>query len=198
MIDRGAARRYAEAFVNVLEKNQRLEPGLVELKAVSGTYAQSKSLQRFLGSPEIAPEDKEGLLSRLWSGAPGGVSGAASSSGSQAAGQETLSLLRLLLRWDRIDHLAVLMEEAVKAAEARQGILRGTVTTAHPISSAEMEQVAQAVGRRMGKQVMLERRVDPALLGGARVAVGSTLLDGSVRTQLARVREQLLGAKVNS
>lgn len=183
MIDRGAARRYAEAFVNVLEKNQRLEPGLVELKAVSGTYAQSKSLQRFLGSPEIAPEDKEGLLSRLWSG---------------AVGQETLSLLRLLLRWDRIDHLPVLMEEAVKAAEQRQGILRGTVTTAHPISSAEVDQVAQAVGRRMGKQVMLERRVDPALLGGARVAVGSTLLDGSVRTQLARVREQLLGAKVNS
>ena len=183
MVDRGAARRYAEAFVNALEKTGRLEPGMEELRGVARTYAQSKDLQRFLGSPEIAPKDKEGLLGRIWSG---------------AAGQETLSLLRLLLRWDRIDHLLVLMEEAEKAAEQRQGILRGTVTTAHPISSAEVDQVAQAVGRKMGKRVLLERRVEPALLGGARVAVGSTLLDGSVRTQLAQVREQLLGAKVNS
>ena len=198
MIDRAAARRYAEAFVNALEKTGRLEPGMEELRVAARTYAQSKGLQRFLGSPEIAPEDKQSLLGRLWSGAPGGVSGAVSSSGSHAAGQEMLSLLRLLLRWDRIDHLPAVMEEAEKSAEARQGILRGTVTTAHPISSAEVDQVAQAVGRKMGKRVLLERRVEPELLGGARVAVGSTLLDGSVRTQLAQVREQLLGAKVNS
>lgn len=183
MADRAVARRYAEAFVAALERAERLEPGLEELRVIARTYAQSKQLQRFLGSPEISPEEKEGLLDRLWSG---------------AVGKETMALLRLLLRWDRVDHLPELLEEAQKAAEERRGILRGVVTTAHPISSAETERVAQAVGQKMGRRVLLERRVDPKVLGGARVEVGTTLLDGSVQFQLRQVREQLLSVKVNS
>ena len=70
------------------------------------------------------------------------------------------------------------------------------MTTAHPISSAETALLAQAVGKAMGKQVILERRVDPGLLGGVSVAVGGVLLDGSVRAQLKRVKEQLKAAKV--
>lgn len=169
--------------MSTLERAQRTEPGLEELRVIARTYAQSKELRRFLGSPSIGPEEKEGLLDRLWSG---------------AVGMETMALLHLLLRWDRVDHLPELFAEAQKVAEQRQGILRGVVTTAHPISSAELGRVAQAVGQKMGRRVLLERRVDPKVLGGARVEVGTTLLDGSVRAQLGRVREQLLAVKVNS
>ena len=183
MADLAAARRYAEAFVNALERAGRLDPGLEELALIVRTYAQSKDLQRFLGSPEIGLEEKEGLLNRLWS---------------DAVGKETMALLHLLLKWDRIDHLPGVSGEAQKAAEERRGILRGVVTTAHPVSSAEVERLAKAVGQKLGKRVVLERRVDPKVLGGAQVAVGSTLLDGSVRAMLGQVREQLLAVKVNS
>ena len=183
MIDRAVARRYAEAFVGVLERAGRLDAGLEELGVIARTYGQSKDLQRFLGSPEIGLEPKEGLLNRLWS---------------DAVGRETMALLHLLLRWDRVDHLREVEEEARKAAEARRGMLRGVVTTAHAISSAEAEQLAQAVGRKLGKRVVLERRVDAKVLGGAQVAVGSTLLDGSVQSMLNHVREQLMAVKVNS
>ncbi len=183
MADPAAARRYAEAFVSVLERAGRLDPGLEELRLIARTYAESKDLRRFLGSPEIGLEEKDGLLNRLWS---------------DAAGKETMALLHLLLKWDRIDHLPGVADEARKAAEERKGLLRGFVTTAHPISSAETERLARAVGQKVGKRVVLERRVDPKVLGGAQVAVGSTLLDGSVRYMLDQVREQLLAVKVNS
>ena len=182
MADRTVARRYAEAFVNRLETAGRASLGLEELRGVARVYAGSKEFQRFMGSPEIGPEEKQQLLDRVLSG---------------GASDETAALLQLLLRRDRMEELPGVAEEAASISEARQGVLRGRVTTAHPISSAETERLAQAVGKAVGKRVILERQVDPALIGGVCVAVGSVMLDGSVRAQLKRVKEQLKAAKVN-
>ena len=181
MIDRGVARRYAEAFVNTLENSKRLAPGLAELQGVAKTYVGSYDLQKFLGSPEIAEEEKERLLAKIWS---------------DAVGPETMALLKLLLEWDRVDHLPAIAEEVVVVAEQRQGIVRGQVITARPISSAETQLVAKAVGSLIRKKVVLERAVDPKILGGVRVTVGTTLLDSSVQTLLEDVRNQLKAVKV--
>ena len=191
MIDRAVARRYAEAFVGALQNSKRLEAGtsaglsagLVELKGIAKAYADSYDLQKFLGSPEIAPEEKEKLLSRIWS---------------EDVGQEVTALLKLLLEWDRVDHLPAIAEEALVVAEQRQGIVRGQVITARAISAAETDVIAKAIGQLIGKKVILERAVDPKILGGARVTVGTTLLDSSVQTLLEDVRNQLKAVKVNS
>ena len=181
MADRAVARRYGEAFVGALEKSRRLEGGLEELRFVGKAYEGSRDLQRFLGSPEIGEEEKRSLVTRIFS---------------SSVGPETMGLIELLLKWDRVDHLPAVSEEAVKTAEERRGLLRGTVTTAHPISSAEAEALAKAVGERLGKKVLLERRVDPQLIGGARISAGSFLLDGSVQAVLQKIRRQLLETKV--
>ena len=183
MVDRAVARRYAEAFVNELEAARGVEAGLEELRNVAQVYSGSKEFQRFLGSPEIGPEEKQRTLDRALS---------------DGASPETMALLQLLLRWDRMEQLPAVAEAALSISEARQGVLRGQVTTAHPISSAETERLAQAVGKAVGKRVILERQLDPRLIGGVSVAVGGVLLDGSVRAQLKRVQEQLKAAKVNS
>ncbi len=189
------ARRYAEAFVNTLEASNRLDAGLEELKSVSAIYSSSKQFQRFLGSPEIATEDKSRVLGRVYAEACGGVH---SDDASRCAdvGTETRALLDLLLRWDRIDQLPAVYSQAVKVAELRRNIYRGTVTTAHPVSSAEVERLNQAVGKALGKKVILERQVNPSLLGGAQIAIGTNLLDGSVSSRLKELSRQLKEIKV--
>lgn len=182
MVDRTVSHRYAEAFVNSLGTNGRLAAGLEELDKISRLYEESKDLQRFLGSPEISPADKERTLDKAFA---------------SGVGPETMGLLRLLLKKDRVDQLPGINEEAKSVSEARQGLVRGHVATAHPISAAETDRLAQAVGNALGKKVILERQVDPSLIAGVKVSVGSTLLDGSVRSQLNKVREQLMSAKVN-
>lgn len=106
-----------------------------------------------------------------------------------------MGLLHLLLRWDRVDHLPLIAREAKILAESRQGILRGIVTTAHAISSSELGALSQGLGKLLGKQVVLERQLDPALMGGLRVCVGSLLLDASVERLLQQVRRHLLQTK---
>ena len=175
------ARRYAEAFVNTLEAANRLDSGLEELKSVSVVYSSSKQFQRFLGSPEIGNEDKTRVLGHV----------------SAEVGTETRALLDLLLRWDHIDQLPAVYTQAVKVAELRRGIYRGTVTTAHPVSSAEVERLSQAVGKAIGKKVILERQINPALLGGAQIAIGTNLLDSSVSSRLKELSRQLKGIKID-
>jgi len=180
--DPAAAQRYAEAFVNLLEKQGRLAEGLQGLGRVADVAAASADLRRFLGSPRIPGDRKLALLKKVF---------AASIS------PEIEGLLDLLIRWGRIDQLEEVARQAVEIAEAHRGVTRGTVTTAHPISSRETEAVAQAVGRRLGRQVVLERAVDPALLGGVQVAVGTVLFDGSLRRRLEDVSKELKQAKVS-
>ncbi len=181
-VDLGLARRYAQALVNALEVSHRTGPGLEEMGLVSRIYAASHDLQRFLGSPEIGPEEKWALLNRLFS---------------DAVGPEVMGLLGILLKRDRTELLPALASEAKVVAEARQGLLRGEMTTAHPVSAAETERLSQALGKAVGKRVVLERHVDPHLIGGVRITVGTTLLDGSIQTALKELKDQLMTAKVN-
>ena len=183
LTDGVVARRYAEALVNALESNHRIEAGLKELEWVAGVYSGSKDLERFLGSPGIAEEEKRRLLNRFLN---------------DTIGPEVMSLIHLLLRWDRIEHLPAVADQAKDVAEIRQGVAHGTVTTAHPISSVETEKLAQAAGSLLKKRVILKRQVDAGLLGGVRISIGTVLLDGSVQSRLKELREELKAAKVAS
>ena len=182
MTDRTVARRYAEAFVRSLESAGRVDQGLEEIKGITLTYMGSRQMQNFLGSPEIGEEEKQKLLKRLFA---------------EEVGPQEMGLLELLLKKDRFDHLPVISEEAVSVAEARRGVIRGVATTARPISSAETEKLAKAVGKLLGKKVLLERAVDTKLIGGVRVTVGTDLLDGSVQTLLENAKRHLLSVKVS-
>ena len=104
----------------------------------------------------------------------------------------TLIFLRVLLANYRMP----LLEEAVlafrKIAYDRLGIVQVTISSASDLSDAERQSVAARFRELTGKQVELEFRIDSELLGGILAQIGSTVYDGSVRGNLARVREQLM------
>lgn len=180
-MDETLVHRYAEAFVNALERSKRIGVGLKELETVAGAYRASGTFRAFLDSPSIPQAQKWELIGRVWS---------------EAIGPEGMGLLHLLLRWRRLEGLWAIAKAAGRIAEARQGVIRGEIVTARPISTSEIGTIAQAVGQRLGKRVILEPRVDPRLLGGVRVFVGTTLLDRSVERLLKEVESNLKQVKV--
>ena len=81
--------------------------------------------------------------------------------------------------------------ELRRMVEELEGIERAEVSVPMPLSPSQKESLKEMLERRSGKKVVLEETVDPAVLGGLVVRVGSTVYDGSVRTQIRQIRENL-------
>jgi F-type H+-transporting ATPase subunit delta len=88
-----------------------------------------------------------------------------------------------------------LVQEILSAFRARVQdrlqIVRAEVTTAVKLSADRRDAIAQRLGEVTGKQVLIDARVDPSIIGGVVAKISSTVYDGSVATQLERLREQL-------
>ena len=75
--------------------------------------------------------------------------------------------------------------------DERQGVARASVTSARELNERERKHLRAALERLSGRRVEAQYDLDPALIAGAVVRVGSTIYDGSVRTQLERLRVRL-------
>ena len=69
--------------------------------------------------------------------------------------------------------------------------VRATVTSAEPLSKADLERLGEVLGKMTRREVILDSKTDPSIIGGVVTQVGATLFDGSLRTQLERMREEL-------
>jgi F-type H+-transporting ATPase subunit delta len=103
----------------------------------------------------------------------------------------TLVFLRVLLANYRMPLIEEVVQAYRKIANERTGVAQVTISSASNLSEAEREALASRFRELTRKQVELEFRIDSELLGGILAQIGSTVYDGSVRGNLARIREQL-------
>ena len=86
-------------------------------------------------------------------------------------------------------------DEYQRLLDSHRGIEQAEVTTAIPLDDEDKQRLAEYLGAVVGKKVMLKPKVDSGLIGGIVARVGDKLLDGSTRSKLAALREQLAGAR---
>jgi F-type H+-transporting ATPase subunit delta len=171
------ATRYARALADVMAASGEYRKVLEELEDFQRAYRESPELKEVFASPALALPEKMKVLEAI----------------GQRLGESpvTLNFLRVLLANYRMP----LLEEAVQAyrkiANDRTGIVQVTISSASDLSKAEQKSVAARFRELTGKQVEIEFRTDRELLGGILARIGSTVYDGSVRGNLARIREQL-------
>jgi F-type H+-transporting ATPase subunit delta len=106
---------------------------------------------------------------------------------------ETQNLLRLLIEHRRSSEMPAIRREFERMADEATGIVNVAITTAVELDDSERKRYERALAERLGRNVRMEYRHDPALVAGATVQIGDRLIDGSVRTQLDRLRQQLVG-----
>lgn len=176
------ARRYARALFEVgttAGDYQKVGQQLVELADV---YRGSAELRQALENPVFKPAEKRAILERVLERLLG-------------AGQPGRPLYRLallLLDRGRIALLPSIARAYQILADERAGQVRGKVTSATPLSPADLDRVRRALEQRTRLKVLLEATVDPDLIGGLVARVGDLVLDGSVRTQLDEMRRRLI------
>ncbi len=190
MIAGALSKRYARALVEAVGGPQAppgpaaeaaardLEATGRELETFAELLRGQRGLRAFFANPEVQRRDKEALLNRL---APAlGLS------------PVVTTFLRLLLEKGRLGNLEIIAHRYRDLMDERLGRVRAEVATAAPLDAAVQSRLAHRLAAVAGKQVVLETRTDAGLLGGMLARIGDTVYDGSLRTQLARVREQLL------
>ena len=106
---------------------------------------------------------------------------------------QTENLLRLLVEHYRTAEIHRIREEFERLADEASGIVHATVTTAIDLDKDDRQRFEQALARKVGRKVTVRFSTDPAVVAGAAIQIGDHLVDGTVRTQLARLRQELLG-----
>ena len=171
-----AARRYAEAAFQVATRDETVARWRSELETAAGIVADEK-VGRALANPSIPLEERTTTAEKTFS---------------KIVSRPVLNLIGLLLRRGRIQELPRLAAEFRRLDNIRQGITIATATSAAPLSTDEIRALTERMEQFTGGPVELDVQVDPSLLGGLVVRVGDRLIDGSVRSRLERLRNQLV------
>ena len=176
---RTSANRYAKALFDVaLEEKadlDRIDRDLSEITEILRDNTELMSAVDWANVPDAARQAvMENVLDKMGVAAP------------------VKKLLVLLTGQRKLVYLQDLAEAYRERLLAHQNVVRAEVTSAAPLSPAKTKALEESLSRVTGKKVELSVSVDPELLGGVVAKIGSTVYDGSVRTQLARMRQELV------
>lgn len=174
------ARRYGTALADVVLKTGETETVKSELKAWEEMIATNADLQSAFSNPSIAHLDKEKVLEKLIERA--------------RPTRTTANFLRVLLKNGRLTELSEINDKFVTVLEERSGHVSADVTSARDLSEAQKQELRANLERLTGKQVDLRFGIDPSIIGGVVTRIGSTIYDGSVKTQLENLKQELIGS----
>jgi F-type H+-transporting ATPase subunit delta len=171
-----AIRRYAEAAFEIATRDKAVERWRSELETAAAVVAEPK-VGRALANPSTPLEERTAT---------------AESTFGRIVSPPVVNLIQLMLRRGRIEQLPHLAEEFRRLDNLHQGITLATATSASPLSPDEVRALTERMEQFTGGRIELDVKVDPSLLGGLIVQVGDRLIDGSVRSRLERLRNQLV------
>ena len=176
----GLAGRYATAAFELSLEEKTLEQVASDLAGLKRLLADSPDLARLVRSPVFSGSDQARALGAVLDQAK--------------AGTLTKNLVLLLARKRRLFALNDVIRGFEALLARHRGEIAADVTTARPLSAEETAELRQTLKTKLGREPRLETHVDPTLLGGLVLKVGSRMIDSSVRTKLDALRAAMKGA----
>jgi F-type H+-transporting ATPase subunit delta len=170
-----AQRMYARALFEAAREEGRLEQVAADLAALAGAFDEIPELRAFLRNPQVDPAGKAEVLEAISAGAD----------------KLVRNFVRVVAEKGRAGELAEMNREFEALFAQEQNRLAVELTTAYDLSDDEARSIVTAIEEASGRSVEATRTVDPDLIGGIVLKVGSFLADGSVRGRLVRLRREL-------
>ncbi len=173
----GVAQRYASALFELARDDSALEAVEADLVAFRSLLNESADLRRLVSSPVFSAEDQERAIGAVTDKA--GITGIVG------------NLVRLVARNRRLFTLPDIVTGFQALLADHRGEVTADVTSARSLSDAQTTALKAALKASLGKDVTIHSRVDPAILGGLIVKVGSTMIDSSIKTKLNIMKSRL-------
>ena len=166
--------RYAQPLFDLADETGALESVRADLKSLSAAWAESADLRRLATSPVITADDqRKGLVAIADTAKFHGV---------------TRNFLGLLAQNGRARDLTGVIAGFEKLYAKKTGMVAAEVVTAQALTAAQLKSIQTTLRASLGKDPELTTRVDPGLLGGLKVKVGSKLFDASLKTKLDQMK----------
>ena len=167
-------RRYAQAVFDIAVEKQELDKWQSELKKIA-VLGENPETAALLENPKLRLEDKKKVLTAVL----------------PDVSPQALNLVYLLVTRGNLGIVAEIAEEYQQLLDAHRGIERADVFTAVPLDDDDKRKLEARLGAIVDKKVVIKQEVDPDLLGGIVARMGGKLLDGSVRSRLAALKDEI-------
>ncbi len=148
-----------------------------ELDGFASLIAREMALEQVINNPLYNAEERKKVLSSLIV--------------KLNLSKVMTSFLKLLFDKGRFGFLGAINEFYQKLADDLKGVARASLVSANELSSEAVEKIRKALSKKTGKDIVLDIKTDPALIGGVVTKIGDLVLDGSIKTQLLNMRESL-------
>ncbi|HEY8254302.1 MAG TPA: F0F1 ATP synthase subunit delta [Rhizomicrobium sp.] len=175
----GLAGRYANAVFELAQEQKAVDAVSADLASLRRAMETSSDLTRLVRSPVFSAETQaralKAVLERM---------------GAEAL---TIKFVLLLAHKRRLFVLTQIIKQYEHLVARSRGETEAEVIAARALSDAEINELRAALKAKLGKEPRLHAKVDPTLLGGLIVKVGSRMIDSSIRTKLAGIRAAMRG-----
>jgi len=175
---RAVARRYAAALTESVQRSDELEDLLQKLQELNTILLSSAELREVLENPLFGLDNKFAVLEAVFE---------------KLAFQDYLrKFVRLLVENKRIAHLPEVLEAFKKAVDEATHQISAEAITPVPITDEQETDLKQQIGKMTGKNVNLQKKLDPEVLGGLCVIIGSRVYDGTLKNQILLMKKRLI------
>ena len=170
------ANRYAEALFQLSEEENITKEIYNELHDVVEVIKNNKELDNVLKSPLVAKNEKTQLIEALFN---------------NKINNDLKNFLKILVEKGRISSLKSIELTSKELLNDKHNIIEGTVISAIALTEKQVKELEEKLSKKYNKNVTLENEVDQSILGGVLVRLGNTQIDGSVKTRLNNIKDQL-------
>ena len=172
------ARRYSAALADAVLAGGDTATVKAELADWGKLFSESTDLQTVFGNPSIAHESKVKVLDGLIA--------------KTKPTKTTANFLKVLLQNGRLANIGEINERFSSVLEERSGATSAKIISARELPGSERAEFEKNLEKLTGKKVSVNYSVDPDLIGGVVTRIGSTVYDGSVKTKVENLKEQLV------
>ena len=173
------AGRYAAALFELASENGVVSTVESDLEKLDAALCESQELADLIRNPQVGRDAAAKAMDSV-----AGVLG---------LGGLTRNFLGVLAANRRLSSLPGMIRAFAAIAAAQRGEVAAEVVSAHPLDASQLEQLSQTLKAREGREVKLTARVDPEILGGLIVRIGSRQIDSSIRTRLNSLAQAMKG-----
>ncbi|MEM9343354.1 MAG: F0F1 ATP synthase subunit delta [Pseudomonadota bacterium] len=176
-ISTGIASRYATAVFDLMKDDGAIGALESDVTALHDALDASPEFRDMIASPVVTREDQAAVVAQIADKA--GLS------------QIIKNTLALMASKRRLFVLPQLVQQLQRLIDVEKGVVEAEVTSAHPLSQAQQDELAKTLKDSVGSDIKLNAVVDESLIGGLIVKVGSRMIDTSIRTKLAALQNSM-------